>query len=423
MALIVLTLIFSFSASSEEIVEVDFFEDEIELELEENFDFSDEIYPKDADINDDKNSVDNGNSILDLVQSSITVGSFNSQIFNTRESKSAFIINLSSSSEIPSVGFVDVSANVSIDTEKRNLTNEITHFTIQNSIKNIKWKIGKFRKSWGDVEGSLALNTINPADSLLNQPLPGMDQSSRWLAEISFFTGKSTSDFFISLNRDTVHAVNSNSNNSGSEFGLKSSFDIEKGQVSFYLASLFPRMGTVDINSGLSHSNRYNLIGVSAHKDVNHYLLKFDLAKKVNLNKSTFSNLRKGSRIDGALGVEYAPSYYDKWFFKLEGSMWEDSIKSYYITGSSDLLAEESKSSSYSFAYSRNTSNDKLINTISFGGNGNGNSFYLAGETTYSISDHTKVKANFLLFEAKPDDLAYEYDKSRLINFGWTRYF
>ena len=44
------------------------------------------------------------------------------------------------------------------------------------------------------------------------------------------------------------------------------------------------------------------------------------------------------------------------------------------------------------------------------GGNMNGNSSYLAGESTYSISDYTKIKANILLLEAEPNDPSYSYD-------------
>ena len=53
----------------------------------------------------------------------------------------------------------------------------------------------------------------------------------------------------------------------------------------------------------------------------------------------------------------------------------------------------------------------------------NGKSSYLAGESTYSISDNTKIKANFLLLGAEPNDPSYSYDNSKWINLGVTRYF
>jgi hypothetical protein len=107
----------------------------------------------------------------------------------------------------------------------------------------------------------------------------------------------------------------------------------------------------------------------------------------------------------------------------LEGSLWEDNSKVYYIPGSSGALLEETESLSYNVAYSRNTVDEKLNATISAGGNMNGSSSYLAGESTYSISDYTKIKANILLLEAEPNDPSYSYDNSKWINLGFTRYF
>ena len=409
---------FSIMALSEQMDEEYF-----DLELAEGLEFSEEIYTENVKLNRPQNLVDESASAFEPLQSSITVGNFNRNLSGIRSSQNKVILNLSTSADLPSIGFLDLSANVEIGQKNNKLNNELMRFTIENSSENIQWKFGKYRKSWGDVDGALVLDLINPTGSILNQELPNMEQPSRWLADLSFFLGANTSELFVSLNRDTVHTDNLNSTSSNSEFGLKSSFDMEKGQVSLYLASLFPRAGVIDITTGLSHANRYQLVGFSAHKDIRHYLLKFDLAKKFGLNRSSLSGLTKGVRIDGAFGIEHAPSPYNKWLFKIESSIWQNSVEHHYIPSSSGMLREEPKSSSYIFSYSNNAANDKLSSSLSFGGDGDGKSVYLGGEGTYSISDATKIKANFLIFKANPDHPNYIYDNSSWINFGLTRYF
>ena len=419
----VLTLSFAVWAFSEEILEDDFFEDDIELELEEDFDHSEVIELEGVISEESQGQVNSGESAFDLIQSSITFGNFNSHLSSSSSSESKLILSMSSSPEIAKIGFLDISVNFEIDSKNKEVSNDLMLLNIQNSLENLRWKLGKYRKTWGDVDGTSVLDVINPAESILSQSLPGMELSSRWLGETSVFIANNTSEIFFSFNRDTLHAVNSVSEDSGSEIGFKSSFDIERGQLNFYLGSLFPRVGVINVASGLSDSSRYNLVGISAHKEIENYLVKFDLAKKINLKRSTASGLVKDDRTDAALGIEYAPSTYDQLSLTLEGSLWDDSAGVYYIPGSSGALLEETESLSYNVAYSRNTVDEKLNAIISVGGNMNGSSSYLAGESTYSISDYTKIKANILLLEAEPNDPSYSYDNSKWINLGFTRYF
>ena len=92
---IVLTLSFSVWAFSEEILEDDFFEDDIELELEEDFDHSEVIELEGNILEESQGQVNSGESVSDLVQSSITFGNFNSHLSSSNSSKSKLILNLS----------------------------------------------------------------------------------------------------------------------------------------------------------------------------------------------------------------------------------------------------------------------------------------------------------------------------------------
>ena len=114
---IVLTLSFSVWAFSEEILEDDFFEDDIELELEEDFDHSEVIELEGVISEESQGQVNSGESVFDLIQSSITFGNFNSHLSSSNSSKSKLILNMSSSPEITKIGFLDISVNFEIDSE------------------------------------------------------------------------------------------------------------------------------------------------------------------------------------------------------------------------------------------------------------------------------------------------------------------
>ena len=426
LAFVTFTLTFTVNVFAKDIAE-DYFkldlEDSLELDLEDSLELPTEQFAKEKIQNGTLSLANKRTPIWDLLESSLTLGNFNSNVAGIRSSKNTLTLNVSTSTDIPSVGFMDISANIGLWEGKKKFNNELMLFTIQNSFSDIQWKIGKFHKSWGNVDGALVLDIINPAETILRKKLPGMELSSRWLAEVTFYNGRNTSEFFTNFRNDTIHDVAAASKKSGFEFGLKSSYDIDNGQISFYLASIYPQKGVINIATGLSHSNRYKLLGLSIQKDLRNFLLNFDLAQKIDLNRSTLKNLKACNRIDGAASLEYAHTPYEKWFFKLESSIWENSLEPYYIPSSLGFVRDENQSLNYSLAYSKNTTDEKFNNTISFGGNGNGNSIYLSGESTYSVSDNTKLKANFLFLDTQVKDSNYFPGNSNWFNFGVTRYF
>ena len=108
---IVLTLSFNVLAFSEEILEEDFFDDDIELELEEDFDLSEVVELEGVILEEAQDQVNSDESVFDLIQSSITFGNFNSHLSSSNSSKSKLILNMSSSPEIAKLGFLDISAN------------------------------------------------------------------------------------------------------------------------------------------------------------------------------------------------------------------------------------------------------------------------------------------------------------------------
>ena len=118
---IVLTLSFSVWAFSEEILEDDFFDDDIELELEEDFDHSEVIELEGNILEESQGQVNSGESVFDLVQSSITFGNFNSHLSSSNSSKSKLILNMSSSPELTKIGLLDISVNFEITRKHRAL--------------------------------------------------------------------------------------------------------------------------------------------------------------------------------------------------------------------------------------------------------------------------------------------------------------
>ncbi len=168
MRVFVLTLSFAVWAFSEEILEDDFFEDDIELELEEDFDHSEVIELEGVISEEFQGQVNSGESAFDLIQSSITFGNFNSHLSSSSSSESKLILSMSSSPEIAKIGFLDISVNFEIDSKNKEVSNDLMLLNIQNSLENLRWKLGKYRKTWGDVDGTSVLDVINPAESILS---------------------------------------------------------------------------------------------------------------------------------------------------------------------------------------------------------------------------------------------------------------
>ena len=187
---IILTSVFVVKAFPEEIWEESFFEEGIELELEENFDFLSGSVSQDDPEDEFQDKNNSSRSIFNLFKSSVTVGNFSSQLSSSSSSKNKLILNISGSPEIHSLGFIDISTNFEINSKNRKFSNEIIRFNIQNSVDKLTWKLGKYRKTWGDVDGTSVLDIINPSKSILNQSLPDAESSSRWLGEASFFNSK-----------------------------------------------------------------------------------------------------------------------------------------------------------------------------------------------------------------------------------------
>ena len=100
---------FSIMALSEQMDEEYF-----DLELAEGLEFSEEIYTENVELNRPQNLVDESASAFEPLQSSITVGNFNRNLSGIRSSQNKVILNLSTSADLPSIGFLDLSANVEI---------------------------------------------------------------------------------------------------------------------------------------------------------------------------------------------------------------------------------------------------------------------------------------------------------------------
>ena len=394
-------------------------EDSFDLELEDiddPTDFSDIEIQIDTKYNE-------GRIDANAIESVVTLGSFNREIVGIRSSELKIDLVIESSFDVLPLGYIELSANFELRSDGNKVSPNLNLFSIQNSIGNFKWQVGKYRKGWGDVDGVPVLDVINPLNNFTDQNLPQSSLPSRWLADLAYFSDKFTSEIFFSLNRDTMHSVNSDQKNSGSELGLKSSFDIDRGQVSIYLGSLFPRAGVISVSSGKSSSNRYNILGLSAHHEISSYLLKFDIAKKLGLERSSLTGIINDDRVDAAFGIEYSPDVSDQVIITLSRFLWSDRVGSYYIPGYGGLTSEEDASSFYSVVYSKDLLDQDLKASISIGGNFNEMSFYVSGESSYSISDRTKLKANFLALDAKPGDPSFLYNGALWVNLGISRYF
>ena len=280
--------------------------DEVELETESEFDVinlgsqgSLESFYLDGSFNLFK-------SKFNKINPSLTLGGFFSNISDISNQNYKTNLNLKSSFDLGEFGFVDFSGRLKHETKEDQFEYDVNLLQIQNSSGPINWVFGKNRITWGDVEGSTALDVLNISNSILEQELPNSDQIGRWFAQSTYFTNETTTSFFISLFPDVTHSKTHSGNHAEKEMGISFDYNLKNGAVHLYAGKLLSRTGVVDISTNKSYSNNYKILGISSHKTYRQLLFKMDLAAKTGLKRSNLNGLSNHKRIDLAFGFEYA---------------------------------------------------------------------------------------------------------------------
>ena len=405
---------------SDEIMELP---DEVELETESEFDVIDlssqnspESFSLDGSFNTFK-------SKFNKVNPSLTFGSYFSNISDVSNQNYKTHLNLKSNFELGEFGFLDFSGRLKHETKKNIFEYDVNLLQIQNSSGPINWVFGKNRITWGDVEGSTALDVLNISNSILEQELPNSDSMGRWFAQSTYFTNETTTSFFISLSPDVIHSKAHSGNHAEKEIGVSYGYNLKNGAMNLYAGKLLSRAGVVDISTNKSYSNNYKLLGISSHKTYRKLLFKMDLAAKTGLKRSNLNGLSNHKRIDIAFGFEYAINNLRNLLGKFETNHWLDNKDTFYIPGNSINLVQPDRSSSYTLNLSNKFNSEQIINNIFLAGDTNGNSLLFGADAIFKFNDYLEFKGSLLSFKANINDPSFILDDSIWLNIGLTKYF
>ena len=405
---------------SDEVIELP---DEVELETELEFDVIDLSSQKSLEGFSLNGSFNTFKSKFNKVNPSLTFGSFFSNISDVSNQNYKTHLNLKSNFDLGEYGFLDFSGRLKHETKKDQFEYDVNLLQIQNSSGPINWVFGKNRITWGDVEGSTALDVLNISNSILEQELPNSDQIGRWFAQSTYFTNETTTSFFISLFPDVTHSKTPSGNHAGKEMGVSFGYNLKNGEVNLYAGKLLSRAGVVDISTNKSNSNNYKLLGISSHKTYRQLLFKMDLAAKTGLKRSNLNGLSNHKRIDVAFGFEYAINNSRNLLGKFETNHWLDNKDTFYIPGLSINLVQPNRSSSYSFNLSNKFNSDQIINNIFLAGDANGNNLLIGTDAIFKFNDYLEFKGSLLSFKANINDPSFILDDSIWLNIGLTKYF
>ena len=117
LAFVTFTLTFTGNVFAKDIAE-DYFklelEDSLELDLEDSLELPTEQFTKEKIQNGTLSLANKRTPIWDLLESSLTLGNFNSNVAGISSAENRFTLNVSTSTNIPSIGFVDFSGNIEI---------------------------------------------------------------------------------------------------------------------------------------------------------------------------------------------------------------------------------------------------------------------------------------------------------------------
>ena len=235
--------------------------------------------------------------------------------------------NISNEHNFGSLGFLEWAGNVALNDDDMSLN--LTRIHLQNSAGDFSWKLGKYRIGWGEIEGTPVLDILNSALSF-GSGLGGDELPGQWFAGLDYFPNSMTISSFVGVAPEVAHSTPTDSS-TDVEIGIKAEIPTVSGSVSFYAAQLIPQSGVVDINADTSHAEPYILTGISANHSIGSVLLEIDVAGKFGLQRSTDLALSEHSRIDAAIGLEYAASNTMQITAAVTAEHWLEQSQNYFL--------------------------------------------------------------------------------------------
>ena len=335
---------------------------------------------------------------------------------------SRFEFDLEDTADWGSLGNIEWKTQLAAQDENGTNTLEatLTKFTLQNSYKDVSWKLGKMRIGWGELEGISILDIVNPV-AASNGSASADSDTGQWALRADYFIGEDTLSGF-----SIVHPVISSeiislaSDNTQAEFGLKYQRPSGNGQLSLYAAQLLPQSAAIDLGAGTSSAQPYHLVGLSYNYARSGVLWEFDLAHKSGQERSDLTGLSAHDRLDIGVGFEYALNSTTQVNMAAYGQFWLNQEEKYYFPGG---FEDKETNAGYQLYVTKDFSNDTWSSAVVFSGALDASLSNQAISVEYKGLEELKLLASAYWIEANSESLFYAYDGANGVSFSVQRSF
>ena len=293
-------------------------------------------------------------------------------------------------------------------------------FILQNSYKDVSWKLGKMRIGWGELEGISILDIVNPAASSSGSA-NGESDASQWVFSTDYFLSENIlSGFCIVQPAISSEIIPLASDNTQPEFGLKYQRSSGQGQLSFYAAQLLPQSAVVNLGAGTSLAQPYNLVGVSYNYAGSGVLWEFDFGYKSGQLRSNLTGLSTHDRLDLGVGYEYALNPTTQINMATYGQFWLNQKEKYYFPGG---FEDKETNAGYQLYISKDFSNNTWNAVAAFSGALDASLANQAITAEYTGLDELKLLASAYWIQANSDSLLFAYDGANGVSFSVQKSF
>ena len=300
------------------------------------------------------------------------------------------------------------------------LETNLTHFTLQNSYKDVSWKLGKMRIGWGELEGISILDIVNPA-AASSGSASGESDAGQWALSADYFLGENTlSGFSIVQPAISSEIIPLASDNTQPEFGLKYQRPSGQGQLSLYAAQLLPQSAVVNIGAAASSAQPYNLVGLSYNYARSGVLWEFDFGYKSGQERSDLTGLSTHDRLDLGIGFEYALNSTTQINMAAYGQFWLNQTDKYYFPGG---FEDKETNAGYQLYISKDFSDETWNAAAVFSGALDASLANQAISVEYTGLDELKLLASAYWIQANSDSLFSAYDGANGVSFSVEKSF
>ena len=334
-------------------------------------------------------------------------------------------LDASSASQLGDIGYLEWALRLNLPDAQDGLSPafDIRRLSLQNSVDNLSWKLGKFRLGWGEIEGTPVLDVLNPALSLDEVGVNEDELPGQWMGQADYFAGNTTLTGFVIADPQISHVSSTTVQGGDLEMGLQAQFPFEGGKFQLYAAQLLPQAGVLDLGTDESSAQPYTLVGASVNKAIGPALLEFDIAGKFGLERSDLAGLSSHDRLDVGVGIEYAVGNSTQITAAVYGQYWLEQTQDYFVNGPDGPLESPQFSGAYLLSLSDQFADGAVDVSANVGGALDGTMIGYSVSASYTPSDLWKLSAGVSGVFAETGSAFEMLDGTTTATLGVTYYY